>query len=166
MERTCCVQNVLNVGNNFCTQHVLLKFELGIFMYWTCNAMNNLSSYCGLVDAKKRSFWQRFTCKTVRFILSYNKNNAQFFNFVSYLNFLSWKICVVFSRPQFLCWRPLWPRTSAFGSLYPMKNMTSFLWVCAKSLLLSFARQTTLYSMAIRVVEFLSGVYKIGKIFA
>ena len=53
MERTCCVQNVLNVGNNLCTQHVLLKFELGIFMYWTCNAMNNLSSYCGLVDAKK-----------------------------------------------------------------------------------------------------------------
>ena len=22
------------------------------FMYWTCNSMNNLSSYCGLVDAK------------------------------------------------------------------------------------------------------------------
>ena len=26
--------------------------ELGIFMYWTCNSMNNLPSYCGLVDAK------------------------------------------------------------------------------------------------------------------
>ena len=26
--------------------------ELGIFMYWTCNSMNNLSSYCWLVDAK------------------------------------------------------------------------------------------------------------------
>ena len=25
------------------------------FMYWTCNSMNNLSSYCGLVDAKIRS---------------------------------------------------------------------------------------------------------------
>ena len=24
---------VLNVRNNFCTQHVLHKFELGIFMY-------------------------------------------------------------------------------------------------------------------------------------
>ena len=24
--------------------------------------MNNLLSYCGLVDAKKKSFWQRFTC--------------------------------------------------------------------------------------------------------
>ena len=41
-----------NVRNNFCTQHVLPRFELGIFMYWTCNLMNNLSSYCGLVDAK------------------------------------------------------------------------------------------------------------------
>ena len=29
--------------------------ELGIFMYWTCNSMNNLSSYCGLVDAKIRA---------------------------------------------------------------------------------------------------------------
>ena len=36
--------------------------ELGIFMYSTCNSMNNLSSYCGLVDAKKKSFRQRFTC--------------------------------------------------------------------------------------------------------
>ena len=26
--------------------------ELGIFMYWTCNSMNNLLSYCGLVDAR------------------------------------------------------------------------------------------------------------------
>ena len=29
--------------------------ELGIFMYRTCNSMNNLSSYCGLVDAKIRA---------------------------------------------------------------------------------------------------------------
>ena len=29
--------------------------ELGISMYRTCNSMNNLSSYCGLVDAKIRA---------------------------------------------------------------------------------------------------------------
>ena len=29
--------------------------ELGIFMYSTCNSMNNLSSYCGLVDSKIRA---------------------------------------------------------------------------------------------------------------
>ena len=46
---------VLNVRKNFCAQHVLPRFELGIFMYWTCNSMNNLSSYCGLVDAKIRA---------------------------------------------------------------------------------------------------------------
>ena len=46
---------VLNVRNNFCTQHVLPRFELGIFMYWTCKSMNNLSWYCGLVDAKIRA---------------------------------------------------------------------------------------------------------------
>ena len=38
-------------GENM-TQHVLPRFELGIFMY----SMNNLSSYCGLVDAKIRAF--------------------------------------------------------------------------------------------------------------
>ena len=43
------------IQDNFCTQHVLLRFELRIFMYWTCNSMNNLSSYCGLVDAKIRA---------------------------------------------------------------------------------------------------------------
>ena len=26
--------------------------ELVIFMYWTRNSMNNLLSYCGLVDAR------------------------------------------------------------------------------------------------------------------
>ena len=26
--------------------------ELVVFLYWTCNSMNNLSSYCGLVDAR------------------------------------------------------------------------------------------------------------------
>ena len=28
------------------------RFELGIFMYWSCNSTSNLLSYCGLVDAK------------------------------------------------------------------------------------------------------------------
>ena len=53
-ENMLCAKNVLNVKNNFGTQHVLCKFEFGIFMYWACNSMNNLSSYCGLVDAKTR----------------------------------------------------------------------------------------------------------------
>ena len=58
-----CTKIVLNVRNNFCTQNVLLRFELGIFMCWTWNLMNNLSSYCGLVDAKIRSSDKdRFTC--------------------------------------------------------------------------------------------------------
>ena len=54
-ENMLCTKIVLNVRNNFCTQHVLPRFELGIFMYWSCNSMNNLSSYCGLVDAKIRA---------------------------------------------------------------------------------------------------------------
>ena len=54
-ENMLCTKIVLNGRNNFCTQHVLPRFELGIFMYLTCNSMNNLSSYCGLVDAKIRA---------------------------------------------------------------------------------------------------------------
>ena len=50
-----CTKIVLNVKNNLSTQHVLPRFELGNFMYCTCNSMNNLSSYCGLVDAKIRA---------------------------------------------------------------------------------------------------------------
>ena len=57
-----CTKLVLNVRNNFCTQHVPPMFKLGIFMYWTCNSMNNLSSYFVLVDAKEKTFWQGFTC--------------------------------------------------------------------------------------------------------
>ena len=53
-ENMSCTKIVLNVNNNLCTKNVLPRFELEIFMYWTCNSMNNLSSYCGLVDAKKR----------------------------------------------------------------------------------------------------------------
>jgi len=54
-ENMLCTKIVLNVRNNFCTQHVLSRFELGIFMYYACNSMNNLPSYCGLADAKIRA---------------------------------------------------------------------------------------------------------------
>ena len=33
-ENMLCTKIVLNVRNNFCTQHVLPRFELGIFMYF------------------------------------------------------------------------------------------------------------------------------------
>ena len=54
-ESILCTKIVLNVRNNFCTQFVLPRFELGIFMYWTCSSMKNLWSYYGLVDAKIRA---------------------------------------------------------------------------------------------------------------
>ena len=37
----------LQVQNMLCTQIVFV-----VFMYWTCNSMKNLLSYCGLVDAR------------------------------------------------------------------------------------------------------------------
>ena len=47
-----CKKIVLNVRNDFCTQRVLPRLELVIFMYRTCNSMNILLSYCGSVDSK------------------------------------------------------------------------------------------------------------------
>ena len=63
-ENMLCTKIVPNVRNNFCTQHCLPRFKLGIFMYQTCNSMNNLSSYCGLLVSwcEYNRFWQRFTC--------------------------------------------------------------------------------------------------------
>ena len=54
-ENMLCTEIVGDIQNNLCTKPVLLRFELRIFMYWSCNSMNNLSSYCGLVDAKIRA---------------------------------------------------------------------------------------------------------------
>ena len=39
-----------DIQNNLCTQHACT--ELVVFMYRTRNSMNNLLSYCGLVDAR------------------------------------------------------------------------------------------------------------------
>ena len=61
--RTCCVQKLFWMSKTISVHSMFSPCsELGIFMYWTCNSMSNLASYCGLVDAKKKSFWQRFTC--------------------------------------------------------------------------------------------------------
>ena len=64
MLRTCCVHKLVfcfcfDIQNNLCTQQVLNMFltcsKLVIFIYWTRKSMNNLSSYCGLVDGKIRA---------------------------------------------------------------------------------------------------------------
>ena len=44
MLRTCCAHNMFWPCS-----------ELAIFMYWACNSMNYLLSYCGLVDARIRA---------------------------------------------------------------------------------------------------------------
>ena len=43
-ENKLCTKIVLNVRNNFCTQHVLSRFKLGIIMYWTicCHILGQL----------------------------------------------------------------------------------------------------------------------------
>ena len=48
-------QNCSEYQKQFMYTTRLPRFELGIFMYWTCNSINNLSSYFWLVDAKIRA---------------------------------------------------------------------------------------------------------------
>ena len=57
MERTCCIQKLFWMSETISVHNMFSPCspQLGIFMYWTCNSMNNLSSYCGLVDAKIRA---------------------------------------------------------------------------------------------------------------
>ena len=54
-ENMLCTEIVSGIQNSFYTQHILPRFELRIFMFWTCNSMNNLLLYCGLVGAKIRA---------------------------------------------------------------------------------------------------------------
>ena len=93
-ENMLCTKIVLNVRNNFCTQHVLPRFELGIFMYWTCNSMNNLLSYCGLVDAKIRASDKDLPVQqSVMVILSCLAKKNQNLNSRKKSSVYYWKLC-------------------------------------------------------------------------
>ena len=56
--RTCCFQKLfwMSKQKTICVHNMFWEHsELAIFKYWTGNSMNNLLSYCGLVDAKIRA---------------------------------------------------------------------------------------------------------------
>ena len=53
-ENMLCTKIVLTVRENFCTQHILPRFGLGIFKYRTCNSMNNQSSYFAKIRASDK----------------------------------------------------------------------------------------------------------------
>ena len=56
MGRTYCVQKLFWMSKTISVHDMFSPCsELGIFIYWTCNSMNNLSSYCWLVDTKIRA---------------------------------------------------------------------------------------------------------------
>ena len=56
MGRTCCIHKLFWMSKSFSVHNMFSPCsELGIFTYCTCNSMNNMSSYCGLVDAKIRA---------------------------------------------------------------------------------------------------------------
>ena len=51
-----CFELSIQKQKTICVHHMFWeRSELAIFMYWTGNSMNNLLSYCRLVDAKIRA---------------------------------------------------------------------------------------------------------------
>ena len=57
MGRTCCAHKlffvfVLTLRTIYAQNMFSPCSELVVFMYWTCNSMNNLLTYCGLVDPR------------------------------------------------------------------------------------------------------------------
>ena len=94
-------KNDLNVENNFCTQHVLPRFELGIFMHWTCNSMNNQSSYCGLVDEKIRAsdkdlpVWKRCPISIGYAYIARNESSGKTFSqlWIFWGSYINWNLC-------------------------------------------------------------------------
>ena len=53
--RTCCVHRLFWILKAISVHNMFSPcIELGIFTHWNCKSMNNLSSYCGLVDTKIR----------------------------------------------------------------------------------------------------------------
>ena len=52
--RICCVHKLFWVSKSISVHNMFCPCsELGTFMYWTCNSINNMSKYCGLVHSKK-----------------------------------------------------------------------------------------------------------------
>ena len=86
--------------------------ELVVFMYWTRNSMNNLLSYCGLVDARISASEKDLPVKA----LNYNTEN-QFPNGI--LNFGS--LCTGFRQN-----RRRNQRTSQTGSYSPTRPSAKF----------------------------------------
>ena len=68
---------VLNVRKNFCAQHVLPRFELGIFMYWICNSMNRENILCTkIVLNVRKNFCTRHVLPRFELeIFMYSMNN-------------------------------------------------------------------------------------------
>ena len=69
-----CTKIVLNAKEKWIQQFVYTTCSAGILSLQISWTMNNLLSYCGLFDAKIRSFWHRFTCMYYLFLLTSSIN--------------------------------------------------------------------------------------------
>ena len=74
--RTCCVQELFWKSKTISVRNMFFACsELGIFTYWTCNSMNNLSSHCELVDAKIRDSDKDLPVNICKFLQSCFQKN-------------------------------------------------------------------------------------------
>ena len=85
--RTCCVHKLFFV---FCIDNseqfvYTTCSELVVFIFWTCNSMKNLLSYCGLVDARISGSEKKITCNDSRTVFMLSKAKEIWFHSVALL---------------------------------------------------------------------------------
>ena len=73
--------------------------EFAIFMYWTCNPMNDILSYCGLVDARIRA-----SDKDLPVFMTLPKSSYAFTNWINEKAWFLYCSIIHFSRHRFLPW--------------------------------------------------------------
>ena len=112
--RTCCVQKLFLTFRTISVHSMFSPCsEFGIFMYSTCNLINNLSSYCGLVDAKIRASDEDLPVKQIKQ-----------YCFQLILTILKVQLTLTF-------WFGFWPTTyypTDITYLVLVRTKTSFVW--------------------------------------
>ena len=112
----CTVQKLIWMSKTISVHNMFSPFwNFHVCIYWTCNSINNLSSYCGLVDAKIRAsdkdlkfiysekatkFWEIFTFLLFYVVPVKSKVNISqnFVAFSEYMNFMNESIRYMYCK--------------------------------------------------------------------
>ena len=106
--------------------------ELAIFMYWTCNLMNNPLSYCGLVDARISASEKDSPVHYFNIVL---KNTLLHSLVAAALSASAWARTLIFHVPFFKRW---FNRFSNRSWSFPQIKIGNFFATCRTNYLSGF----------------------------